>query len=143
MELAKQKLAYYPVENYETIVIATALKDYRVSFCINQSIHTHLDKADDITIDKKAKGIVSTFGTYFYQDPVSEIEYYLISNKSPHGPFLASVKNFDFVLLVKLQDESVDVPFITEKLRLIPEFQAALHANQLSAKDNKLIQKYI
>lgn len=102
-----------------------------------------MEKAPDIQVDLKAKGVVMTFGLYTFKDELSGLEYYLYSNKAPNGTFLSSVKNFDFILVVKHDEDSVDVPYIVEKLRLVEEFQATLHVNQLSSKDNKLVQKYI
>lgn len=141
--MAKQKLTYNPEEFYNVIALATSLKDYRVSFFVNQLLHLELEKSDDLVIDLKKKSIVMSFGQHAYTDETRGLEYSLINNKSSNGVFLSSVKNFDFALVVKSQDDSIDIPFILDKLKSIDKVNAVVSLNNLNSKETKLIEKYI
>lgn len=141
--LAKEKLTYQEQFFYETIAIATYLKDYRASFFVNQKLFVALEKIEDLKIDQKAKSLSKVYAQFFYKDELSGVKYYLIANKSLKGALFSSLKNFDFVFIVLSDEDDIDVYSLLDKLREIPDFQAALHVNKMSKKDEGQLKKII
>lgn len=141
--LAKEKLTYQEQFFYETIAIATYLKDYRASFFVNQKLFVALEKIEDLKIDQKAKSLSKVYAQFFHKDELSGVKYYLIANKSLKGALFSSLKNFDFVFIVLSDEDDIDVYSLLDKLRDVPDFQAALHVNKMSVKDERQLKKII
>lgn len=141
--LAKEKLTYQEQFFYETIAIATYLKDYRASFFVNQKLFVALEKIEDLKIDQKAKSLSKVYAQFSHKDELSGVKYYLIANKSLKGALFSSLKNFDFVFIVLSDEDDIDVYSLLDKLREIPDFQAALHVNKMSKKDEGQLKKII
>lgn len=142
--LATEKFTYQETAHYELIAIASPAKDYKASFFVNQALHIQLEKDADIEIDVKAKQIKKVFGKYTYADELTGMEYILICNKASTGAFFTTLKNFDYILVLKTYEleEDMDVYSLAEKLRNVSEFQAALHAAKLTKKEEKLLQEF-
>lgn len=141
--MAKEKLTYQEQFFYETIAIATYLKDYRASFFVNQKLFVALEKIEDLKIDQKAKSLSKVYAQFSHKDELSGVKYYLIANKSLKGALFSSLKNFDFVFIVLSDEDDIDVYSLLDKLREIPDFQAALHVNKMSKKDEGQLKKII
>lgn len=137
-----QKITYQPKVNYYIIAIASVLKDYRLSFHINQDLHLNLEKTADLISSNKAKDQSKRFGLYYFQDQKSEFEYYLVQNKQLGEVYLKTFKNFDFLFIVKtIDEETIDIGSLFEKIKAIGDVQLAMELDNLKAADNKLIEK--
>lgn len=143
--LATEKITYQDSERLEIIAIASPVKDYKASFLVNQALHILLEKSSDIEIDVKTKSIKKVFGRYVFKDALTELEYTLVCNKAINGSFLTSLKNFDYLLIIKSfeEEDDIDTYTLSEKLRNIAEFQAALPTNKLNKKEEKLLFEII
>jgi hypothetical protein len=141
--LAKEKLTYQEQFFFETIAIATYLKDYRASFFVNQKLFIELEKIQDLIVDQKSKSLSKTYTQFSHKDELSGVKYYLIANKSLKGALFSSLKNFDFVFIVLSDEDDIDVYSLLDKLRDVPDFQAALHVNKMSKKDERQLNKII
>jgi hypothetical protein len=139
--LVTEKITYQESVRYEVIAIASSTKDYKASFLVNQALHIQLEKSSDIEIDLKAKSIKKVYGKYTFEDELTGMEYILICNKSLNGAFLPSLKNFDYLLIIKIfeDEDDIDTYTLAEKLRNISDFQAALPTNKLNKKDEKML----
>lgn len=142
-DLAKKKLTYQDNFFYETIAIATYLKDFRATFFVNQKLFIQLEKIEDLVVNQKAKSLSKVYAQFFHQDELSGVKYYLIANKSLKGSLFTSLKNFDFVFIVVSDEDDIDVYSLLDKLREVTEFQAALHVNKMSKKDESQLKKII
>ena len=140
--LKAEKITYQPKINYYIIAIASVLKDYRMSFFINQELHLALEKDEDLISDDKKKESAKKLGKFYFFDPKSEFEYYLIQNKLPGLVFIKTLKNFDFLFIVKTIDEdTVDTGTFAEKIKHIEDVQLVLEINKLKPAEQKLIEK--
>jgi hypothetical protein len=138
-----QKITYKPKLNYYIIAIASVLKDYRLSFYINQDLHLNLEKTDDLVAASKSKEESKKFSKYYFLDERSEFEYFLLQNKQWGDVFLKTYKNFDFLLILKTIDEdSIDIGSIFEKIKAIYDIQLALELEDLKPGDIKLVEQY-
>ena len=89
------KITYKPSVNYNVIAIASVLKDYRISFFINQELHLNFERVEDLVSEAKSKVIASSFAKYYYRDVQSDFEYFLVQNTRQGALYLKSLKNFD------------------------------------------------
>lgn len=137
-----RKITYQPKVNYYIIAIASVLKDYRLSFFINQELHLNLEKTDDLIANDKAKEKSKKFGLYYFLDEKSEFEYFLLQNKQGGDIYLKTFKNFDFLFIVKtIDEETIDIGSLFEKIKSIQDIQLALELNEIKTSDQKLIAK--
>lgn len=139
--LSTQKITYQPTVNYHIIAIASVLKDYRLSFFINQDLHLNLEKTEDLWSDNKAKANAQTFSQYYFLDEKSEFEYFLVQNKQQGNTYLKTLKNFDFIFIVKTIDEdTIDSNIFFDKIKEIKDVQLAMEVGELKAAERKLVQ---
>lgn len=137
-----EKITYQPKVNYYIIAIASVLKDYRLSFFINQDLHLNLEKTDDLISSNKSKEQAKKFGLYYFLDERSEFEYFLLQNKQLGEIYLKTFKNFDFLFIVKTIDEdTIDIGSLFEKIKAIYDIQLAMQLENLKKADQKLIDK--
>lgn len=141
--MPKEKLTYKYHLNYKIVAISTHLKDYRISFYINESLNLELKKIDDLSIDNKNKGIIQSFEQQYYEDTETEKSFHLIHNKSKGLFFLSSLKKFDFILIVKSENEIEIQDEIIALLRKLDHFQIVYKVEELSKKENTIIEKNI
>lgn len=141
-EVSIDKITYQPQINYFTIAIASILKDYRLSFFINQELHLNLEKSEDLFADDKKKEDAKKFSKYYFFDELSEFEYYLVQNKAPGALYIKGLKNFDYLFIVKTTDEDIiDLTSLNDKIKDIPEVQMSLVLDALKPAELKLIEK--
>lgn len=137
-----QKITYQPKVNYYIIAIASVLKDYRLSFFINQELHLNLEKTDDLISTNKSKEQAKKFSQYYFLDEKSDFEYFLLQNKQLGEIYLKTFKNFDFLFIVKtIDEESIDIGSLYEKIKNIHDIQLALELHDMKSSDKKLIEK--
>ena len=137
-----QKITYQPKVNYYIIAIASVLKDYRLSFFINQDLHLNLEKTDDLVSADKTKEQSKKFSLYYFLDEKSEFEYFLLQNKLQGEIYLKTFKNFDFLFIVKTIDEdTIDIGSLFDKIKAIGDIQLAMQLENLKTADQKLIEK--
>lgn len=140
--LGTQKITYQPKVNYYIIAIASVLKDYRISFFINQELHLNLERNEDLVSEDKSKESAKNFGKYYFMDEKSEFEYFLLQNKQQGNIYLKSLKNFDFLLIVKTIDEdTIDIGSLFNKIKDIKDVQLVLEIHNLKAAEQKRIEK--
>lgn len=113
-----------------------------MSFFINQELHLSLEKEDDFISEDKKKESAKKLGKFYFFDEKSEFEYYLIQNKMPGTIFIKTLKNFDFLFIIKTIDEdTVDTGTFAEKIKQIDGVQLVLEINKLKPSEQKLIEK--
>ena len=75
-------------------------------------------------------------------DDKSEFEYFLVQNKQLGKLYLKSLKNFDFLLIVKtIDEETIDTGSFYEQLKNIKDVQLALEIHYLTSTEQKRIEK--
>lgn len=135
-----QKITYQPEISYYVIAIASILKDYRMSFFINQDLHLNLEKQEDLKTQEK--GVSAAFSKYSFFDTNSEFEYFLIQNKNVNQLYIKSLKNFDFLFIIKTIDEdSIDLGSFTERIKAMTDVQLVMEVLNLKGADKKKLEK--
>lgn len=140
--LGAQKITYQPLIGYYTIAIASVLKDYRLSFFINQVLHLQLEKVDDLVSVNKKKDESKRFSKFNFIDLNSDFEYFLIQNKVLGSLYIKEYKNFDFLLIIKtIDEESIDVVSLLDKIKQIKDVQLAMIISNMKPADVKLLER--
>ena len=91
--------------------ISCHLKDYRLSFLLNQKLHADLKKMDDMPDD---------YSLYFYTDEECRNTYYLISNRNEEKVLFPELKQTDFLLLVEGPFKKAQLDKLLRAIRTIP-----------------------
>jgi hypothetical protein len=139
--LATKKITYQPKVNHYIIAVASVLKDYRISFFVNQHLHLNLERDEDLISENKSKESANSFCKYYYLDDKSEFEYFLVQNKQLGKLYLKSLKNFDFLLIVKtIDEETIDTGSFYERIKNIKDVQLALEIHYLTPAEQKRIE---
>ena len=137
-----QKITYQPKVKHYIIAVASVLKDYRLSFFINQDLHLNLEKIEDLISSNKSKDQSKKFSRYYFLDEKSEFEYFLLQNKQLGEVYLKTYKNFDFLFIVKTIDEdTIDIGSLFDKIKAIDDIQLVMELDNLKRTDQKLIEK--
>lgn len=139
--MTKEKLTYNYHLNYKIVAISTHLKDYRISFYINENLKIELKKIDNLSIDNKSKGTIQSFEQQYYEDIEAEKSFHLIHNKSKGLFFLNSLKKFDYLLLVKSENEIANHDDIIRLLKQQDHFQIIYKVDELSKREHSIIEK--
>ena len=78
-------------DDFTLIGIVSHLKDYRLIWSINEKMHLHLVKMNDLKIFQDKKNELNTFSLYYYDEPHTFKTYYFISNNGEKGHCLPSI----------------------------------------------------
>lgn len=140
----KKDTLLYPFDlKYQIFAIASVLKDYRISFFINEMLKIDLKRVDDIHIDYKGKIKVEKFEQFFTEDELSQTSYFLVQNKSAGSLLLSSLKSFDYLLIIASENELENVELIHTQLKSIANIQIVHNVEKLSKNDQHKIEHNI
>lgn len=84
-------------EDYHLFSIVSQLKDYRLTYFINDTLGIDLKKYDDL----KVLGKEGTFSWYYFTEGENHPSFYLVGNNHPKGKIFSSQKGIDFYLFIK------------------------------------------
>lgn len=79
--------------------ICSHIKDYRLSWELNQKLEINLKKSPDLEILSQGESKLYSFSAD--EDERKANDYYLIRNKSPQGFLIPEEKKCDYFLVVK------------------------------------------
>lgn len=141
--MAKARITYQYNFNYKIVAISTHLKDYRVSFYLNELLNLKLKRVEDLSIDNKTTSTVQSFEHQHYACEETEINYHLIQNKINGVFLLPSLKKFDFLLILKTENEIINQEKIIDILKNSEHFQIVYKVQELSKKENSIVENNI
>lgn len=141
--MLKNTISYLYQYNYRLIGIATHLKDYRVAFFLNKVLSITLSKREDLTFSIKNKGKHYSFEKQTFIDEANEVEYILLQNKCAGNLFLKSLKNFDFIFIVKTEKEIDFTEDLLQKMEAIENFAITHLIEKISKIEEDLVKKYL
>lgn len=95
------------------------MKDYRLSFFINQICNLKLKKIDDF-IQKEVQNELCAYSLFFYNCVETNNSFSLISNHHPEKKLIPALKQFDYFLLIQNQFPTSKQKEFISKLKKIP-----------------------
>lgn len=120
----KVQLNYNEGLDFSILGIVSFDKDYRFIWNINETLGTNFTRVEDhIAIHKKTK-TEQSFSNYIYEDNNSYIQYRILMNKGHSGYLLDSLKNIDFLLLIKGEEHERELSLLKNKIQKIENVQA-------------------
>lgn len=128
---------------YKIFAISSSLKDYRAAYFINNSLTISLKKVDNLIIDNKKKSEIFSYELQKDEESDANFDYFLINNKTIGKQLISSLKNFDYLFLIKSDTEIAQQDFLFKQLKTVEQFQVVLDIEKLSARDNNIIEQNI
>lgn len=141
--LAKEKITYQPKVKHYILALASTLKDYRLSYFINDILAIELAKKDDLIYENKKESKAKKHSLFSYFDEENDLQYFLFQNKLPDNVIIKSLKNFDFLFIIKTIDEEnpFDIGEVYNKLNNIDDVQLIFKDPALKPAEQKIIAK--
>ncbi len=131
----KVRLEYSEDYDFYILGIVSFDKDYRFIWNINEALETNFARIDNHrTIHKKTQS-EQTFSCFFFEDPDSYIQYRILSNKGESGYLLDTLKNIDFLLLIKGDLSPEEVARFKTKLQRVENVHAVFNIDGNSLKN--------
>jgi hypothetical protein len=87
-------------EDYTVIAISCHLKEYRISFQVNQSLRIKLKREVDLIIDGNEKEEHRDYALYAFNNLDQRCYYFLLANHHPEGKLLNTLRQVDYFLIV-------------------------------------------
>lgn len=109
---------------FSFIGISSHLKDYRLSFFINQELGLKLCKIDDFVQEVEANNSY-TYSLFYFRCPDTNNNFCLISNHHSEKKLIQAYKQFDYFLLVQNNLSAIKKRDMISKLKKIPNLLAA------------------
>lgn len=106
--------------------VSCHMKDYRLSFLLNQKLSAGFKKMDDFN---------SHYSLYFYPDEECLNSYYLISNRSEEKILFPELKQTDFLMLVEGPFKQARLDHLLKTIRTIPNVLTAFEIQVSSLKN--------
>ena len=101
---------------YFTLIgISCHLKDYRLSYLLNQKLECSFSKLEDL----------QDFSFYYYRDEDRYNTYTLIANRSQESVLVPQLKQTDFLLLVEGEFKKAQKDPVLNAIRTIPNVLTA------------------
>lgn len=107
-------------EDYQLLAIVSPLKDYRLSFFLNQELELDFKKYDDLCPFQPE----AAYSWYHYSEGENYLSCYLISNQHPLGKLVPSLKNVDYLLFLKNTYYDREAMAMAMTMRRIPNILA-------------------
>jgi hypothetical protein len=100
--------------------ISCHLKDYRLSYLLNNNLGIFFTKHDDLRISAAGSRDETEFSFYLFRDEERLNTYYLIANRSQDFVLVPELKQFDFLLVVEGAIGTGEKEFLLKIIRGIP-----------------------
>ena len=112
------------VAEFSFIGISCHLKDYRLSFFINQECNLKFSKIEDFVYEGNAEETI-TYPLFYYHCPDTNNNFCLISNHHAEKKLIPAFKQFDYFLLVQNNLSDIKKGELISNLKKIPNLLAA------------------
>ena len=119
-------------EEYTIIGIACHLKEYRISFQINQALRIRLRRMEDLLIEEADEADNKHYALYTYDDTDRRFCYLLLANHHQEGKLLGSLKQTDYFLIISQNLSREEIDRIILNIRKV---QGVLTAFQIQVRD--------
>jgi len=121
------------------IAISSLLRDYRISFFINNILPLRLKKYYDVLGNHEDTEFNTCFSFYFYNDSDNLTEYYLVSLKDVENFVVNSLKNADYLFIIKSSVLRVKPELYIKSLMKIKNVQLAFNVDVKKIKNFDLL----
>lgn len=148
--MAEKKITNDPDTNYRLVGIASALKEYKVCYHLNQLLGCDFRKLPALVFEPKDRTRKTEFSVFSAED-VGKNTFVVFTNKSPGEFLLPEISNFDYLVQIRGKFTDDDVHTFMDGIRKFPEVVLCLEVplkkikskERLSYEEEKEVQKLI
>jgi hypothetical protein len=126
-------------EDYTVIAISCHLKEYRISFQINQSLRIKLKREGDLIIGGNEKEEHRDYALYVFNNLDQRCYYFLIANHHADGKLLNTLGQVDYFLIVTQLLSKEDISRTVSNLRNINGVLTAYRVESNKVRDMDLL----
>jgi hypothetical protein len=105
--------------------ISCHLKDYRISYLLNEKTGFSLIKMEDFRFFPPHAKEPLEFSYYYYKDEDQLLTYHLISNRNPEAILVPEMKQTDFLLLIDGPLKKAAIDKLLADIQTIPSILVA------------------
>jgi len=136
--MAKLTLELEADYEFDLIGICSHIKDYRLSWEINQELKLNLSKESNFEISHNGELQSHTF--YSFLDKENLIDYFLISNRSDKGVLIPEENNCDYFMVIKGVKKEQEVKEVLQKIADLRHVLTSytIKVEELKSKNNLL-----
>ena len=119
----KLKLSSGSSYDYTTIGVACPMKDYRLTFFLNDKLGFQLRRTEDLHFGEGDE--LRRFSFFIYNNTEERRQFYLVSNYHEEGRLIPSEKGADYFLIVNDGLAAVKKKELITQIQKIPQVLAA------------------
>ncbi|MBL0310449.1 MAG: IPExxxVDY family protein [Bacteroidetes bacterium] len=119
--MTDRKIKNEPETGYRLVGVASALKEYRFCFQLNQILCCDFQKLKDISFETSDSSRNNLFGVFRAERETDEICFTVFANKIPGAFLLPEVNNFDFIVRVDGRFSDEKMKQTTDDLQALPD----------------------
>ncbi len=120
---------------FSLIGISCHLKDYRLSYLLNQKLEFSFKKLDDLVVFPAAGKEPAEFSFYYYKDDDRFNTYSLVANRSQDSILIPHLKQTDFLLVVEGEFKKTQKDPVLNLIRTIPNVLTAFEIKTTEIKN--------
>ncbi|MEQ8624966.1 MAG: IPExxxVDY family protein [Vicingaceae bacterium] len=136
--MAKLTLEIEADYEFDLIGICSHIKDYRLSWEINQELKLNLSK--DGNLELSQNGELQSHAFYSFLDEDNFIDYFLISNRSEKGMLIPEENKCDYFLLIKGLRKKQEINALQKEIASLKHVLTSytIEVEELKSKNNLL-----
>ena len=119
---------------YTLIGISCHLKDYRLTFFLNNKLHLHLSRIDDFVQEGPDKTDLN-YSVYFYKCLETQNNFCLISNHHSDGKLIPTIGSVDYFLLIENEIPNDRKKELIKDIKTIPNILTAYELDLAKVKN--------
>jgi len=124
---------------FSLIGISCHLKDYRLSYLLNQQLEFSLSKLDDLPHPLPGAQEPAEFSYYYYRDEDRRQTWSLIANRSQDAVLIPPLKQTDFLLLVEGEFRKAQKEEVLHSIRIIPNVLTAFEVSLSEVRNPEIL----
>lgn len=148
--MAEKKITNDPDTDYRLIGIASALKEYKVCYHLNQLLGCDFRKLPALVFEPKDRTRKTEFSVFKGED-VEKNTFIVFTNKNLGEYLLPEINNFDYIVQVRGKFTDDDIVTLMEGIRKFPEVVMCLEVplkkiksrERLSYEEEKEVHRLI
>jgi hypothetical protein len=120
--------------DFSLIGICSQDDDFKIAFNLNKTLELDFERIKDIELLVGKQKNQVNFSCFLYEEPETELNYYLITNRGANGVLVPEHKQIDYLLRIVGEPELYDAEVILEKIREMPQVITAILMDAKSIK---------
>ncbi len=90
-----------PEEDFLLIGIATAMKEYKISFELNRILAVEFEKQPDIQFENKERSRTLSFGILMAHNEQKDVRYFIFNNRNLGENLLPQLNDYNYLLKIE------------------------------------------